>query len=76
MKLNVTNETSKLKAVVLGRADSNGPIPKIEDCYDPKSRLHVAAGTYPLEEDMVAEMEAVKSGVPKNIKCKYFVRKL
>lgn len=59
MKLNVTNETSKLKAVVLGRADSNGPIPKIEDCYDPKSRLHVAAGTYPLEEDMVAEMEAV-----------------
>lgn len=59
MKLNVTNETSKLKAVVLGRADSNGPIPKIEDCYDPKSRLHVAAGTYPLEKDMVVEMEAV-----------------
>jgi len=59
MKLNIPNETSRLRAVVLGRADSNGPTPKLEDCYDPKSREHVAAGTYPLEADMIIEMEAV-----------------
>ena len=59
LKLNVTNETSRLKAVVLGTALSNGPTPKLEDCYDPKSAEHVKAGTYPKVEDMVAEMQAV-----------------
>jgi N-dimethylarginine dimethylaminohydrolase len=59
LKLNVKNETSRLRAVVLGTAESNGPIPKIEDCYDPKSIEHVKAGTYPKEEDMISEMEAV-----------------
>ncbi|SHH29188.1 dimethylarginine dimethylaminohydrolase family protein [Winogradskyella jejuensis] len=59
MKLNIQNETSRLRAVILGTAESNGPTPKVEDCYDPKSRLHVLAGTYPKEEDMVKEMEAV-----------------
>ena len=37
LNLNVNNETSKLKAVVLGTALSLGPTPKLEDCYDPKS---------------------------------------
>ena len=59
MKLNIHNETSKLRAVILGTAQSNGPTPKAEDCYDPKSRQHVLAGTYPKEDDMIAEMEAV-----------------
>jgi N-dimethylarginine dimethylaminohydrolase len=59
LKLNVKNETSRLKAVVLGISKSNGPIPKVEDCYDPKSIQHVLAGTYPKEADMVLEMEAV-----------------
>lgn len=59
LKLNVKNETARLRAVVLGTAKSNGPTPKAEDCYDPKSKLHVLAGTYPVEEDMVKEMEAV-----------------
>ena len=59
LKLNIKNETSRLRAVVLGTAKSNGPTPKPEDCYDPKSKQHVLAGTYPLEEDMVDEMEAV-----------------
>jgi N-dimethylarginine dimethylaminohydrolase len=44
---------------VLGRADSNGPVPKIEDAYDPKSIEHIKAGTYPKDEDMVNEMAAV-----------------
>ena len=59
LKLNVTNETSRLRAVVLGTAYSNGPTPKIEDCYDPKSAEHVKAGTYPKENDMIAEIQAV-----------------
>lgn len=59
LKLNVNNETSRLRAVVLGTAKSNGPVPKPEACYDPKSKQHVLAGTYPKEEDMVKEMEAV-----------------
>ena len=59
MKLNIQNETSRLKAVILGTAKSNGPTPKAEDCYDPKSKQHVLAGTYPKEEDMIPEMEAV-----------------
>ncbi|MGC1205463.1 MAG: arginine deiminase family protein [Flavobacteriaceae bacterium] len=59
LKLNVKNETSRLRAVILGTAESNGPIPKVEDCYDPKSIEHVLAGTYPKESDMITEMEAV-----------------
>lgn len=59
IKLHVTNETSRLKSVVLGRADNIGPTPKPEDTYDPKSLKHLKAGTYPKEEDMVREMEAV-----------------
>jgi N-dimethylarginine dimethylaminohydrolase len=59
LKLNVKNETSRLRVVVLGTAKSNGVIPVVEDCYDPKSAEHVLAGTYPKEEDMVIEMEAL-----------------
>lgn len=59
INLHITNETSRLRAVILGTAVSNGPAPKPEDCYDPKSLQHVLAGTYPKEEDMIAEMEAV-----------------
>ncbi|PKG51197.1 MULTISPECIES: dimethylarginine dimethylaminohydrolase family protein [Olleya] len=59
LKINVKNETSRLRAVVLGTAVSNGPTPKLEEAYDPKSLLHIKAGTYPLEKDMVTEMEAV-----------------
>ena len=59
LKLNINNETSRLRTVVLGIAKSNGPVPKIEECYDPKSIEHVKAGTYPKEEDMILEMDAV-----------------
>lgn len=59
LQLNIQNETSRLRAVVLGTAISNGPTPKPEECYDPKSRQHVLAGTYPKEEDMIKEMESV-----------------
>ncbi|MFD1316822.1 dimethylarginine dimethylaminohydrolase family protein [Namhaeicola litoreus] len=63
--LNIKNETSRLKAVVLGTAKSNGPTPKVEDCYDPKSREHVIAGTYPKEEDMILELDAFENVLKK-----------
>ena len=59
IKLNIKNETSRLRAVILGTAKSNGPIPAVEDCYDPKSVEHVLSDTYPKEADMIAEMDAV-----------------
>jgi len=61
LRLNVNNETSRLRAVVLGSANSNGPTPKIDEAYDPKSLEHILAGTYPIEADMIVEMEAFNS---------------
>lgn len=58
LQLNIQDETSRLKAVVLGTAENNGPTPTVEEAYDPKSLEHIKAGTYPLEADMIAEMEA------------------
>ena len=58
LKLNVKDEISRLRSVVLGTAQSCGPVPSPEEAYDPKSLEHILAGTYPEESDMVAEMEA------------------
>lgn len=58
LALKVNNETDRLKAVVLGIAESNGPTPTIEEAYDPKSLEHILAGTYPVEQDMTKEMDA------------------
>lgn len=58
MQLNIVDETSPLKAVILGTAESCGPVPSPEEAYDPKSLEHILAGTYPKEVDMVEEMEA------------------
>ncbi|APU67489.1 dimethylarginine dimethylaminohydrolase family protein [Christiangramia flava] len=65
MNLHITNETSRLRAVVLGTAKSNGPIPTLEEAYDPKSKEHIQAGTYPAEEDMVNEIESVAAVLEK-----------
>lgn len=59
LKLNIKNETSRLREVVLGTAQSNGPTPTETEAYDPKSLEHIKAGTYPLEPDMIKEMDAV-----------------
>ena len=69
LQLNVNNETSRLRAVVLGSAVHNGPTPKAEEAYDPKSLEHILAGTYPQEKDMVEEMEAFNTVLEKyNVK--------
>lgn len=58
LPIHLKNETSRLRAVVLGSALNNGPTPTVADAYDPKSLEHILAGTYPIEADMVKEMEA------------------
>ena len=58
LQLHINDETSLLKAVILGTAESCGPIPKPEEAYDPKSLEHILAGTYPKESDMIIEMDA------------------
>lgn len=58
LQIHVQNESSRLRAVVLGSAVNNGPTPTADEAYDPKSLEHILAGTYPVEADMVAEMEA------------------
>lgn len=59
LSLNVKNETSRLRAVVLGSAINNGPTPTAAEAYDPKSLEHIQAGTYPVEADMIIEMDAL-----------------
>ena len=59
--LNLHNETNSLEAVVLGLPDSFGGTPKLEDCYDPKSREHVLKGTFPKQQNVINEMNAFKS---------------
>ena len=66
LKLRVTNETDRLKAVILGTAVSNGATPTLEEAYDPKSAEHIKAGTYPIEKDMVAEMDAFAAVLQKH----------
>ena len=61
LELKINDETSRLRAVVLGTAVSNGPTPLVKDAYDPKSLEHIIAGTYPLEKDMIVEMDAFNS---------------
>jgi len=66
LHLNIQNETAPLKAVLLGTAESCGPVPSPEAAYDPKSLEHILAGTYPLEADMVREMDAFEKVLRKH----------
>ncbi|MGB2229380.1 MAG: amidinotransferase, partial [Flavobacteriales bacterium] len=59
MQLRATNEWATLKKVVVGTAQSMGGTPALEDAYDPKSKEHIAAGTFPSEGDCVRELDAL-----------------
>ena len=37
MELHVTNETARLREVVLGLPQSNGPVPSLSETFDSKS---------------------------------------
>jgi N-dimethylarginine dimethylaminohydrolase len=54
----VKDETAPLEAVVLGIAQDFGGEPSLEEAYDPKSKEHIKAGTFPVEKDLITEMAA------------------
>ncbi|MFV0148271.1 arginine deiminase-related protein [Empedobacter falsenii] len=56
MRLNVQNETSQLQTVVLGRAESNGVNPTLDQTFDAKSYETVKNNDYPKEEKLIEEM--------------------
>ncbi len=66
MKLNVKNETSKLKTVVLGRAKSNGSNPTLDETYDAKSYESVLNNDFPDEKDLVDEMAEFEAVLKKH----------
>jgi N-dimethylarginine dimethylaminohydrolase len=57
MNFLVKDETSKLKSVIIGIANSSGGIPDLKDLYDPKSIENLISGNYPLERDMIKELD-------------------
>lgn len=65
MQLNIKDEISPLRAVILGTARNNGPVPKPMDAYDPTSLRHIIAGTYPSELDMIEEIDGVSEVLEK-----------
>lgn len=64
--VHILDETAPLKAVILGSAKGIGEEPDLEDAYDPKSKMHIAAGTFPIEKDMVLEMDAFEAVLKKH----------
>lgn len=65
MKLNIKNETGRLKSVVLGQPNSMGPDPTLEESYDAKSYHSIQHNIYPKEKDIIAEMEAFEKVLKK-----------
>lgn len=65
MILNVQNEISKLKTVVLGQPYSLGKMPALGETYDAKSYETILNGKYPTEESIAAEMTAFEKVLQK-----------
>ncbi len=56
----VKNETAQLNTLVLGIAADFGGTPVLEEIYDPKSKEHLLAGTFPLQEAVSSEMKELE----------------
>ena len=61
MQLHVVNETARLREVVLGWPESNGPVPTLEETFDSKSYESVKNGVYPTDEAIIHEMGAFEA---------------
>lgn len=61
MKLNIKNETGRLKSVVLGQPNSIGGTPTLEESYDAKSYYSIEHNIYPKEVDIINEMNAFEA---------------
>lgn len=57
IKPHVCNETDSLHCVVVGLPHSLGTPPTLEETYDARSYRAVEEGNYPIESDIVEEME-------------------
>ena len=65
MKLNIKNETGRLKSVVLGQPNSIGGIPTLEESYDAKSYHSIENKIYPKESEIINEMNAFEAVLKK-----------
>ncbi|WKS95546.1 dimethylarginine dimethylaminohydrolase family protein [Riemerella columbina] len=65
MKLNIQNETGRLRSVVLGQPQSNGAAPTLEESYDAKSYHSIQNDIYPVEADIISEMNAFEAVLKK-----------
>ena len=65
LSIRVKDESATLEAVVLGIATDFGGTPSLEEAYDPKSKEHIKAGTFPVEKDLLIEMEAFEAVLKK-----------
>ena len=61
MKLRVVNEWDVLDTVIVGTAASMGGTPTVDESYDPKSKEHILAGTFPREADCQRELDGLAS---------------
>ena len=61
MNLRAVNEWDALHTVVVGTAQSMGGTPLLEEAYDPKSKEHIRAGTFPAEADCLSELDGLAS---------------
>lgn len=66
MKLNIKNETNRLKSVVLGQPLSMGAVPTLEESYDAKSYHSIENNIYPTEKDIVFEMSEFEKVLKKH----------
>ncbi|AZA61441.1 dimethylarginine dimethylaminohydrolase family protein [Chryseobacterium indoltheticum] len=65
MKLNIKNETGRLRSVVLGQPNSMGGVPTLEESYDAKSYYTIEHNIYPKEADIISEMNAFEAVLKK-----------
>ena len=57
ININIENEYSELKTVILGIATDLGDPPTESDAYDPRSLYHIKNNSYPIEDDLLREVD-------------------
>ena len=66
LNINIENEYSRLKTVILGIADNLGNPPSVSDAFDPRSLYHIKNNSYPLEKDLKKEVDSLKKKLTKH----------
>jgi len=66
LNINIENEYSRLKTVILGIADNLGNPPSESDAFDPRSLYHIKNNSYPLEKDLKKEVDSFKKKLIKH----------